>query len=120
MKSSLIMSVTVIAALSLVGCGGSNRTKGGGARDAAAAKTSNEKTGGTAAANQSKGTDKGADLGGITCDSALEGVGFCSSDTEIDFCAGGRWWVLNCPAVEAGAFCGLELNSNTVDCYVGL
>lgn len=107
-------------ALGLVGCGGSGgaKTKGGGDKGAAAAKASNQKSGSNATSKMGSAQSQGSDSGGITCDGDLEGIAWCDSDTNIIFCSGGTWYLLDCEAFEAGAFCGVDLESAEVDCYV--
>lgn len=110
------MSV-VLAVLVLAACGGSSAkaTKGGGAKGTSA-QSSGQKAGGMATADKSKGTDKGATYEGVTCDASTEGLAWCDSDTEIAFCAGGEWWLLDCANPQIGGdFCGDD--GNTIDCY---
>jgi hypothetical protein len=107
-------------------CGGSSTTvvqnptakaeKGGGQKGTAA-KGSGQKVGGRATADKSKGADKGAVYQDLTCDADLEGLSWCDSASEIAFCSGGEWWILDCthPDID-GDFCGD--NGNTVDCYL--
>jgi hypothetical protein len=97
--------------------GGAAPTRAGGDKGAAA-KTSNQKSGGRAAGAQSQATDRGTEVDGILCDVTTEGLAWCDSDTTIVFCAGGDWYELNCSAIEADAFCGLELPERIVDCFV--
>src|SRR5262245_30270041 len=103
--------------LALAGCGKS-QSKGSKAKSAQDAKAMSEKAGSTATGNTSKGTNSGSSSGGVTCDAALDGVGFCSSDAEIVFCAGGVWWILDCTAIDETAFCGEDESSGLIDCYL--
>jgi hypothetical protein len=90
--------------------------KGGGAKGAAA-KGSGQHVGGHAMHDRTHGSDKGASYEDLTCDGELEGLAWCDTQTELAFCSGGEWWVLDCshPDID-GDFCGD--NGATVDCYV--
>lgn len=112
----LMFCLSLLVALSA--CGGGAKTKGGGDKGAAAAKASNQKSGGNAQGKQSSATSQGSDSGGVACDGELDGVAWCNSDTEIIFCSGGSWYLLDCEAFEVGAFCGLDVDALEVDCYV--
>ena len=94
---------------------GAHAQKGGGQKGAAA-KGSGQHVGGHATNDRAKGADKGATYEDLTCDGDLEGLAWCDSETELAFCAGGQWWVLDCshPDID-GDFCGD--NGATVDCY---
>jgi hypothetical protein len=99
------------------GGGGTKGTgKGSSAKTAAAAKTEKQKAGGKAEGAQSKAQSKGDTYEEITCDAETEDLGFCGDETQIVFCNGGTWYVLDCSAAAEGAFCGEE--GDVVDCYV--
>ena len=89
--------------------------KGGGAKGAAA-KDSGQRVGGHATHDRARGTDHGASYEDLTCAGELEGLAWCDSATELAFCSGGEWYVLDCshPDID-GDFCG-EVGT-TVDCY---
>jgi hypothetical protein len=95
---------------------GGHAQKGGGQKGAAA-KGSHQHVGGHASHDRAKGSDKGASYEDVGCDAEDEGLAWCDSATEIAFCSGGEWWVLDCahPDID-GDFCGD--NGDTVDCYV--
>ena len=111
-------ALALVTALSLA-CGApaaaGAKTKGGGEKGSAA-KDAGQKTGGTASGKTDQATNSGADVDGITCDDSLEGVAWCESDTEIIFCTGGSWYLLDCVAFDETAFCGID-EAATVDCY---
>jgi hypothetical protein len=116
-----LVLVLVLASLGgLTACGGSARTKGGGAKNPAAAKDAKEKAGSKATSAKSSAEDKGPTYEAVACDGSFEGVGFCSSDSEVIFCSGGQWWALDCGKLESGAVCALDLSTVSVDCYTGL
>lgn len=95
--------------------GGGTKAKGGGAKGSAA-QGAGQKGGGTAQSDHSMGNDMGATYEGVTCDASTDGLAWCDSDTEIAFCAGGEWWLLDCSAPAIGGdFCGDD--GETVDCY---
>jgi hypothetical protein len=110
-RFSFVMCLVAAAA-----CGGGSKAKGGGAKGQAA-QSANQKAGGGAEGDHSKGTDKGAMYEGVTCDSSTDGLAWCDSDTEIAVCAGGEWWLLDCSSDQIGGdFCGDD--GATVDCYL--
>jgi hypothetical protein len=114
---ALAVSLFLPATLSVQGCSSAKkRAKAGGAKGATAAKSGSQKAGASASGKKDQGTAKGADLDGVSCGEA-EGVGFCSSDTEVTFCSGGTWYALACDKVEAGAFCGQDVETNAIDCF---
>ena len=94
---------------------GSHAKKGGGSKGASA-KGSGQHVGGHATADRSKGVQRGSSYEDLGCDAEDEGLAWCDSETELAFCAGGEWWVLDCshPDID-GDFCGDV--GNTVDCY---
>jgi hypothetical protein len=67
----------------------------------------------TKAKPQGKGSD-----GGIPCDAALDGLAWCETENQAVFCADGEWYALDCVDVEEGAFCGMDIDTQTVDCFV--
>lgn len=99
----------------LAGCGG--KQKGGGAKSAAAAQMqkSMQKTGGAASSMQSSASNQGNSKDGVSCDAALDGVGFCATDSAIVFCSAGSWWLLDCAEVREDAYCGQS--DGTIDCF---
>ncbi len=123
MRTLFVLAV----ALSLAACGGSSSKakpktattqKAGGAKSAEAAKTSSQKAGSAVTDAKGSATSKGETDGGVACDGSLEGVGFCASDTAVVFCAGGEWWALDCSALDAEAFCGVDSETAQLDCWV--
>jgi hypothetical protein len=114
----------VVAAMFVAACGGASpgaqgpsahAQKGGGAKGVAA-KDSGQRVGGHAVNDRTKGQDRGATYDELTCADELEGLAWCDSATELAFCSGGEWWVLDCSHPEIdGDFCG-EVGT-TVDCY---
>jgi hypothetical protein len=113
--SRTITACLVAAALAVVAPGCKSKVKGGGAKSASAAKSSSQKTGSAAKGATQSATPTGSDSGGVTCDSSLEGVGFCSSDSSVVFCSGGSWYELDCNDVAEGAFCFED--GDTIDCF---
>ena len=107
----------VLAAIgSLAACGGGNKPAKGGGSKGTAAKGSGQKAGGMAEADKSKGTDQGATYLDVTCDETTEGLAWCDSDTNIAFCSGGEWWILDCSHPDIGGdFCADD--GTNVDCY---
>lgn len=95
-------------------CGGGGPTKGSKATSASGAK---EKAGSKATAATDKATMSGDTRDGVTCDTTIDGVGFCATDAQIVFCSGGNWWVLNCTAIDPKAFCGTD-TAGVIDCWV--
>lgn len=116
-KRAVTYSTIGIVLLGLAACGGS-KVKGGGARTASAASMSksSQKTGSAAKGKQSAAMSSGSSRDGVTCDAALEGLGFCADASTIVFCAGGDWYALDCEELASGAFCGQD--GSTIDCYV--
>jgi hypothetical protein len=57
-------------------------------------------------------TPKGSDHGGMTCDGAAEGEGFCEDDYLV-FCDDGEWWEIDC--YSAGGYC--DYDGDVVDCF---
>src|SRR5690349_13050433 len=117
--------VSAIAVACLYACGGTSPTstspsshaqKGGGAKGNDA-RDAHQHVGGHAQSDRSHGSEHGAVYDDLTCDESLEGLAWCDSETELAFCSGGEWWVLDCshPDID-GDFCGD--NGHTVDCYV--
>lgn len=109
-------SMILVLAAALVACGGgSGKTKGGGAKGTAA-KGTGQKAGSQAESDKSKGTSQGETYEGVTCDASIEGLAWCDSEVDIAFCAGGKWFLLDCsqPAI-GGDFCGYD--GDTIDCY---
>lgn len=107
-------------AVGMIGCGQAKKpapAKNSGKDGAKAAKDSNQKASSKVSSNTSKGTSKGSDNGGIKCDSSLDGIGWCETDNDIIVCAGGTWWLVSCPAIEANSFCGVD-DIGTLDCWV--
>src|SRR5262245_55409200 len=87
----------VTAFTAVMACaGGGTKTKGAGVKGAAAAKSSDQKSGGNAKATMGSATNQGATAHDATCDADLDGVGWCDSDSEIIFCASGSWYLLDC------------------------
>src|SRR4051812_46954653 len=109
-------SLVVLAILgALAACGGGSKPAKRGGTKGSAATDSGQKAGGMASADKSKGTDMGASYDGVTCDSSTEGLAWCDSDTNIAFCSGGEWWILDCSHPDIGGdFCGDD--GSTVDC----
>jgi hypothetical protein len=115
MFKSKIPAFLVIAMMAAACGGGGSKSKGGGAKGASA-KDSGQKGGGNVSTDKSKGTDKGETYEGVTCDSSAEGLAWCDSTTEVAFCAGGEWWLLDCSHPDIGGdFCGDD--GTTIDCY---
>jgi hypothetical protein len=113
-KAALLISMASMLVLPAAGCG-SKKSKGGGVKGAAA-KDAGQKTGGTATGDKAKAKEQMGDTyEGVKCDSTTEGLGWCDSETEIAFCSGGGWYLLDCTGV-GGDFCGDD--GATVDCYV--
>jgi hypothetical protein len=106
----------ILVILPLAACN-SGATKAGGKTGSEAA-SAKQKSGSQAKGNRESGAAQGPDYEGVTCDSGLEGVGWCSSDAEIVFCSQGEWWLLDCGAIDEGAFCGFDEAAEEVDCYV--
>jgi|SRR5215510_10940242 len=116
-KRSTGLVLAAVAAMAMAACGssGSKAQKGGGSKGAAA-KDSGQKGGGNVMTDKSKGTQQGETYEGVTCDASTEGLAWCDSDTEIAFCSGGAWWLLDCSHPDIGGdFCGDD--GTTVDCY---
>jgi hypothetical protein len=112
----MFAGLAAMAALVMAcGGGGNKATKGGGSKGSAAV-SSGQKGGGNVTKDKSMGTDQGATYDGVTCDGTTEGLAWCDSDSEIAFCSGGQWWILDCtsPSID-GDFCGDD--GETVDCY---
>ncbi len=112
MRTKLFILFT---ALTLAACGGSKAAKGGGQKGTAA-KDSGQKAGGTAETDKSKGTMQGETYEGVECTTDTEGLAWCDSDTEIAFCSGGQWWLLDCSHPDIGGDYCAE-SDDTVDCY---
>ena len=112
--NSLILILAMIG--SLVACSGGSKPQKGGGQMGTAAKDAGQKAGGHAEGDKSKGTDMGSTYDSVTCDSSTEGLAWCDSETNIAFCAGGEWWILDCSHPDIGGdFCGDD--GQTVDCY---
>src|SRR5712691_9864058 len=94
----VVAIASLLALMVPVGCSKSSKTKGGGEKGPAA-QTANQKVGGTAKGDQTKADDKGAEYEAVTCDASDEGLGWCDSETEIVFCSGEHFWVLDCSAI---------------------
>jgi hypothetical protein len=92
------------------------KKKGAGAKGGTAAKTAGQKVGSTAANKKDTATKKGAELDGVKCDAAEEGVSWCSTDAEITFCSGGEWYAIDCGGAVGGV-CADDLDTKTIDCY---
>ncbi len=90
----------------------------GGGQTGEAASSSGQKGGSRSTGSQSLATSQGSETEGLVCDASTDGIAWCDDDTNILFCADGAWWLLDCGAVEAGAFCGYDEDLNIVDCYV--
>jgi hypothetical protein len=112
------MILAVASTLALGACSDSSTgkaSKGGGQKGTAAMGTG-QKAGSSAEGDKSKGMDESATYEGVTCDSSTEGLAWCDSDTDIAFCAGGEWWLLDCSHPDIGGdFCGDD--GDTIDCY---
>ncbi len=113
--TKLMMLATLMMCLGA--CGKAAPTKGSGAKTTDAAKSSGQKASPKVAAEKSKGTSSGASKDGVTCDASLEGVGFCATDTTVVFCTGGEWWALECSALDAASFCGVD-DLGALDCWL--
>ena len=113
MKSTFLV---VSLSFAFAACGGGSKpAKGGGARGAAA-KGSGQTSGGTATGDKGQGTQKGETYEGVTCDSSTDGLAWCDSDTDVVFCSGGVWYLLDCSSPEIGGdVCGET--DDTIDCY---
>lgn len=108
-KAMFVVLVAVTA------CGGDEKSKGGGARGSAAT-GSGQQAGGNAASGRSNGSNMGSTYLGVTCDASTEGLAWCDSDTDLAFCTGGDWYLLDCShAAIGGDFCAED--DDTVDCY---
>jgi hypothetical protein len=122
--ASVLASLALIspAFLATQGCSSTTsakpKAKAGGAKGPAAASTDKQKGGAKATAKKDSGMNKGAEVDGVACDAALEGIAWCGSESEVVFCAAGAWYALDCAQVESGAFCGEDVDTNTVDCFV--
>jgi len=111
MNKSMIVILIAIAA-----CGGNKAKAKGGGTKGTAATSSGQKAGGNAETGKSKGTGKGATYEGVTCEQATEGLAWCDSETELAFCAGGAWYLLDCSHPDIGGdFCGEA--EDTIDCF---
>lgn len=93
--------------------GGASAQRGGGARQPMAA----QQSGSTARGAQGSAASQGTDSNGVACESALEGAGVCANETQVLFCAGGTWWLLDCAQLASGGFCGYDSATLAVDCY---
>jgi uncharacterized protein YceK len=119
---ALVLATAVPMLTALEGCSSTAATakkkqKAAGSKGPAASKTAGQKAGATASAKKDTGTKKGAELDGVACDASLDGTSWCSSETEITFCSGGEWYALNCGAIDGG-FCGEDVDTLMIDCYV--
>lgn len=76
-----------------------------------------QQSGSRARGAQSSAANQGSESNGVACDGALEGAGVCASETQVLFCAGGIWWLLDCGQLVSGAFCGYDSATLAVDCY---
>jgi len=110
MRKTMTIALLVAAAA----CGGSNKADKGGGQKGSNAMGTGQMSGGTATGNESMGTQQGDTYEGVTCDSSTEGLAWCDDDTDIAFCSGGTWWLLDCSAL-GDYFCGDD--GVTVDCY---
>ena len=110
--SILALALPIAAVAS--GCSSSSKLQKGGGAKGAAAQSANQKVGGTATGDLSAATDNGATYEEVTCDDSDDGLGWCDSDTEVVFCSGGHFYVLDCSSVD-GDFCGED--GSTIDCY---
>lgn len=59
-----------------------------------------------------------ADPDDVACDDESEGLGFCSDEDTIVFCAENQWYELDCPLLEEGAFCAEIIDTTELDCFV--
>lgn len=106
--------VAAIAILAMsAACSSSDNVKGAGYKGKDA---TDQKVGTTAKGAQSKALDKGTGaLDGVNCTQTNEGMGWCNSDLEIFWCAGGHFYSLDCKTVD-GKVCAYTDSSKTVDC----
>ena len=111
MKQIQIATILMFVA-GAVACGG--KDKGGGSKGADA-KNSGQKSGSTAQDNSDQAESQGETYDGVDCDETTEGLAWCDSDTQIAFCSGGEWYVLDC--AEIGGDACFE-DGDTIDCYV--
>ena len=110
----LFLAVTMMAGA----CGKPAPVKGSGARSTTAAKDAGQKAASQVTSNTSKAQASGSMKDGVTCDASLEGVAFCATDTTAAFCAQGQWWALDCTALEASSFCGVDTSTLALDCWL--
>ena len=55
---------------------------------------------------------------GVTCDASMEGAAWCDTETEVAFCSGGVWYLMDCSALDELAWCGYDEAYDVVDCFV--
>ena len=91
------------------------KKKKGGARGTAAA-GQKQRAGGNL--QTSAGSRVAETYLGVTCDASVEGLAWCDSEVDVAFCSGGTWWSLDCSAVDEAAFCGYDIDSDVIDCFV--
>jgi hypothetical protein len=115
-RSIVLLSTFALAAMAAMpACGGGGKAKGGGQKGAGAA-GAHQQGGGNVAGDKTKGKTEGSVYDGVTCDATTEGLAWCDSATEVAFCAGGEWYLLDCAAPEIGGDVCAE-DGETIDCY---
>jgi hypothetical protein len=111
----VVVAMTALTAMAACGGGGGGKAKGGGSKGAGA-ESAHQKGGGNAQSDKTKGSSMGETYEGVTCDASTDGLAWCDTDTEIAFCSGGEWWLLDCASPEIGGDVCAE-DGLTIDCY---
>lgn len=119
MTGSALLGLTLALGMMSMGCGEKPPAppKNSGTDGAQAAKEANQKASTTVKSDTSKGTSKGSNYDGTTCDSSLEGIGWCANDEDVIICFGGNWYQVNCPTVLPNSYCGVSPYFG-LDCWV--
>lgn len=110
MNKIAIMFAALTLSLGFTACGSSSApAKGGGSKGA-----TDNKVKGTP--NTSQGQAKGQSYLGVECNAANEGVAWCDSETDLAFCTGGAWYILDCahPDID-GDFCAED--EDVIGCF---
>jgi hypothetical protein len=112
--------IALFTSAATVGCApapssgdGGTAMRGGGARQPSSA----QQSGSSARGAMSSANSQGAMQNGLACGGALEGAGVCASETQLLFCLGETWWLLDCAALSAGGYCAYDSSLSSVDCY---
>lgn len=113
--SVVLAALALVSALAACGGGDDGGKKKGSGKKGRDAVNNGQTTGGTAQSGAGSAQGAGQDFDGVPCDAEAEGIAWCASDTEVVFCSGGEWYILDCWDIGAD-YCAED--DFSVDCYL--